>query len=74
MIVLGSTVLARSRAVLGFYALPVAAFLGGLFDDALLYRIATRSGQTSVATMLLAGIALGALATRRHRRADLHGR
>ena len=28
----------------------------------LLYRIATRHGQTSVATMLLAGIALGALA------------
>src|SRR5690606_24531931 len=28
----------------------------------LLYRVATRRGQTSVATMLLAGIALGALA------------
>ena len=45
-----------------FYALPVSAFLGGLVTTALLYAIATRQGRTSVATMLLAGIAIGALA------------
>ncbi len=62
MIVLGSSVFGPLFAVFGFYTLPVAAFFGGLATTLLLYRIATRSGQTSVATMLLAGIALGALA------------
>lgn len=62
MIVLGSSLFGALFEVFGFYALPIAAFLGGLFTTLLLYRIATRSGQTSVATMLLAGIALAALA------------
>ncbi len=62
MIVLGSSVFGPLFAMFGFYTLPIAAFLGGLATTLLLYRIATRSGQTSVATMLLAGIALGALA------------
>ncbi|MBC2885377.1 iron ABC transporter permease [Ochrobactrum sp. CM-21-5] len=62
IIVLGGTMLAPVVAVLGIYALPVAAFLGGLATTLLLYRVATRRGRTSVATMLLAGIALGALA------------
>ncbi len=62
LIVLGSTFFGPLFAVFGFYALPVAAFSGGLVTTLLLYKIATRSGQTSVATMLLAGIALGALA------------
>ncbi|NKL81043.1 FecCD family ABC transporter permease [Rhizobium leguminosarum] len=62
MIVLGGGLAAPLEALLGIYALPVAAFGGGLVTTLLLYRIATRHGQTSVATMLLAGIALGALA------------
>lgn len=62
IIVLGSTVLGPATALLGIYALPLAAFAGGLVTTWLLYRIATRAGQTSIATMLLAGIALGALA------------
>ena len=62
LIVLGSSFFGPLFAVFGFYALPVAAFAGGLVTTLLLYKIATRSGQTSVATMLLAGIALGALA------------
>ena len=62
MIVLGGTALAPVTALLGIYALPIAAFLGGLACTILLYRVATRRGRTSVATMLLAGIALGALA------------
>lgn len=41
---------------------PVAAFAGGWVVTMLLARIATRAGRTSVATLLLAGIALGALA------------
>ncbi|MBP1874272.1 iron complex transport system permease protein [Ensifer adhaerens] len=61
LIVLGSAVFGPLFALFGFYALPIAAFVGGLVTTLLLYRIATRGGQTSVATLLLAGIALGAL-------------
>ncbi len=60
-IVLGGTALAPVTAVLGIYAVPLAAFFGGLIVTLLLYRIGTRAGVTSVATLLLAGIALGAL-------------
>ncbi|WLR91564.1 FecCD family ABC transporter permease [Shinella zoogloeoides] len=62
MIVLGSSLPAGVMLTLGAYALPIAAFAGGLLTTLLLYRIATRGGQTSVATMLLAGIAISALA------------
>lgn len=62
VIVLGATALAPLVAVLGTAALPLAAFCGGLVTTLILYAIATRQGRTSVATMLLAGIALGALA------------
>ncbi|WP_297590429.1 iron ABC transporter permease [Roseibium sp.] len=60
-IVLGGSALAPVAAVLGYYAVPLAAFVGGLITTLLLYRIGTRGGITSVATLLLAGIALGAL-------------
>lgn len=62
VIVLGGTVLAPLTALLGIYALPLAAFGGGLITTAILYRVATSHGQTAVATMLLAGIAIAALA------------
>jgi len=61
-IVLGGTLLAPLGMLLGTFTLPATAFVGGLATTALLYRIATRQGRTSVATMLLAGIALAALA------------
>ncbi|TYC48269.1 iron ABC transporter permease [Rhodobacterales bacterium] len=60
-IVLGGGVLAPVASLLGIYAVPLAAFGGGLVTTLLLYRIGTRGGVTSVATLLLAGIALGAL-------------
>ncbi|MFI0848130.1 FecCD family ABC transporter permease [Mesorhizobium sp. IMUNJ 23232] len=63
VIVLGTTVLAPVTALLGIYALPLAAFVGSLSVTLVLYKVATRRGQTSIATMLLAGIALGAMAT-----------
>lgn len=44
------------------WMVPVASFTGAWFTTILLYRVATRRGRTSVATMLLAGIALTALA------------
>ena len=61
-IILGSSWLAPVAAVLGVFALPVSAFLGALCVTWLLYRIGTRDGLSSIATMLLAGIAIGALA------------
>ncbi|MGO4840095.1 iron chelate uptake ABC transporter family permease subunit, partial [Rhizobiaceae sp. 2RAB30] len=63
VIVFGATVLAPATALLGIYALPLAAFLGGLAVTLLLYKISTWRGQTSVATMLLAGIALAAFSS-----------
>jgi iron complex transport system permease protein len=61
-IVLGGMLPVSVAAIVGVHLVPVAAFLGGWAATLLLYRVATRGGQTSVATMLLAGIALGALA------------
>ena len=60
-IVLGDRILAGTGLQLPFAALPVGAFCGGLIATIILYLIATRQGRTAVATMLLAGIALGAL-------------
>jgi len=62
VIVLGATVLSPVTGLLGSYSLPVAAFFGGLAVTIVLYRVSTRQGRTSIATMLLAGIALAALA------------
>ncbi len=61
MIVLGDKTLPASMMSSPFL-LPIAAFVGALATTSLLYRIATRRGRTSIATMLLAGLALGALA------------
>jgi len=63
VIVLGGTFLGPVLALFGIYTLPLAAFSGGLATTLILYRVATRRGQTSIATMLLAGIALGAMAS-----------
>ncbi|MGA0598849.1 FecCD family ABC transporter permease [Enterovirga sp. CN4-39] len=67
----GSTLGAAAVIVLGhrfatgpvpFELLPIAAFVGALTATLLLYAIATRQGRTSIAVMLLAGVALAALA------------
>ncbi|MEL7560643.1 iron ABC transporter permease [Stutzerimonas chloritidismutans] len=44
------------------YLLSASAFAGGLLVTAAVYRLGRRDGQTRVATMLLAGVALTALA------------
>jgi iron complex transport system permease protein len=69
----GATLAAAATIVLGhrltaagavaFEFLPIAAFAGALGATLILYALATRRGRTSVATMLLAGIALAALAS-----------
>ena len=61
-IVLGGTAFAGILAPLGLYQLPVLAFAGSLLVTFILYAVSTRRGRTSVATMLLAGIALAAIA------------
>lgn len=60
-IVLGAALPAGLAGRVGGNLVPVSAFLGGWLTTLLLYRIATRRGRTSVATMLLAGIALAAV-------------
>jgi iron complex transport system permease protein len=61
-IVLGAFLPPAILTVAGMYLVPLAAFIGGWATTLILYRVSTRAGRTSVATMLLAGIALGALA------------
>ncbi|SHF37396.1 iron complex transport system permease protein [Ruegeria intermedia] len=60
-IVFGNLLPAAVLAWVGSGLVAVAAFLGGWASVLILYRVSTRQGQTSVATMLLAGIALAAL-------------
>ena len=60
--IVGGTLLGGLPAGLEPYLLSLCAFLGGLGVTALVYRLGRRDGQTHVATMLLAGIALTALA------------
>ena len=50
-------------AAAAVFWLPLFAFAGALAALAAVYAVATRAGRTPVATLLLAGIALGALST-----------
>lgn len=61
-IVLGSLLPLALQDALSYYLVPLAAFFGGWATTLLLYRLSTQRGRTSVAVMLLGGIALGALA------------
>lgn len=60
-IVLGGLLPLALREAVGGHLVALAAFLGSWATTLLLYRVSTQHGQTSVATMLLAGIAIGAL-------------
>ena len=60
--IVGSTFVPALPQVWQPYVLSMFAFLGGLAVTLLVYRLGRRDGQTRVATMLLAGIALTALA------------
>jgi len=62
VITLGATVVPGLARIAGIATLPIAAFIGGLAVTLLVYRMAQVSGQTSLAVMLLAGIAMNALA------------
>ena len=62
VIVLGATWLPGVSRVLGPFTLPLAAFAGGVGTTLLVYRVARIAGRTVVATLLLTGIAVNALA------------
>ncbi|MFC6215535.1 FecCD family ABC transporter permease, partial [Fodinicurvata halophila] len=61
-IVFGGTLFAGVPPAVLPYLLPLGAFGGGLLAVLLAYRLASGHGQTDVATLLLAGVALNAIA------------
>lgn len=61
-IAVGNALVAGWSRVLGAYALPVAAFIGGAATTLALVAIASRHGRMAVSTLLLSGIAFAALA------------
>lgn len=61
-IVLGNSLLASFPLAVGFISTLILAFMGSLSTTYLVYRLASYRGKTMVATMLLAGIAVAALA------------
>jgi iron complex transport system permease protein len=61
-IVMGDRLLADTGIAVPVGVLPVAAFAGALATTTLLYRFATREGRTSIANLLLGGLAIAALA------------
>lgn len=60
--IVGAALLGGLPAWLTPYVLSISAFAGGLGVTALVYRLGRQDGQTRVATMLLAGVAVAALA------------
>lgn len=62
VIVLGALWIPGLTQALGNLTLPLAAFLGGLIATLTVYRLASHRGQSQLAVMLLAGIAVNALA------------
>jgi iron complex transport system permease protein len=62
VIVLQGSLLAGYAELTGVFALPLAAFAGGLIVTWLIYRLGTRQGQTQMAMLLLAGVAINVIA------------
>ena len=60
-IALGNSLAAPWIKTFGAYALPVAAFVGGVATTLVLVGIVSRQGQLAISTLLLAGVALAAL-------------
>ena len=62
VIVLGGTIADALPMVFRPWLLPIAAFLGAALVIALVFSLAQRDGKTSVATLILAGVAINATA------------
>ena len=61
-ILASGAIAAQFGPLVGEMLLPVAAFLGGIAVTMVVYHVSTQRGQTNVAVMLLAGVAINALA------------
>ena len=61
-IVFTDSQIGQSFRFMQHHLLPIAAFAGSLVTTVMLYSIASRSGRTSIAIFLLAGIAIAAIA------------
>ena len=61
-IVLGGVLFAGASSLIQSYSISILSFAGGALSTWLVYKIGTTNNGTSVATMLLAGVAIGALA------------
>jgi len=59
--IVGGSMVGGLPPTLAPYLLSICAFSGGLIVTAVVYRFGRRDGQTNVATMLLAGVALTAM-------------
>lgn len=59
--IVGGSLIGGLPAALSPYLLSICAFAGGLLVTAIVYRFGRRDGQTHVATMLLAGVAMTAM-------------
>ncbi|MDD5362223.1 MAG: iron ABC transporter permease [Ignavibacteria bacterium] len=62
MFVFGKSALFAGVAFLGDLMLPVSAFIGGLIATIIVYKFSSYFGKVNVATMILAGIAVNAMA------------
>lgn len=59
--IVGGSLIGGLPAAWSPYLLSICAFAGGLLVTAIVYRFGRRDGQTHVATMLLAGVAMTAM-------------
>jgi iron complex transport system permease protein len=62
VIVTGNTIAAGFMEWAGIYALPIGAFAGSMIAIVSIYALSQRTGTTSGASLILAGIAINALA------------
>jgi iron complex transport system permease protein len=62
VVIVGDAVSFKLPPIFGLFAFPLAAFVGALITTLIIYRLSTIAGQTAVATLLLAGIAINAIA------------
>lgn len=61
VIVFSSSIGWQLQSVFGEFALPLAAFAGGLLNTFLAYRLASKAGKTDISILILAGVAINAL-------------
>lgn len=61
VIVFSSSIGWQLQSVFGAFALPLAAFTGGLLNTFLAYRLASKAGKTDISILILAGVAINAL-------------